>query len=129
MKKILSAFALLVFAVVTLGASCGTGTQEALLSSGATLKAVGSQWRAVNARFVEGCKPSGPTLDKKMCDAARAFGEKFQKGYPLAVDLYEVAVNAQDTAMAGDARATIRRLSAELVSFGLKVGIEIQGVK
>lgn len=114
-------------AVLLLGATCNT--QQALLGSGTALKGVGQQWLAVNDAFVKACVPSAPKLPKTSCDQARDFGAKFKKSYPLALDLYETAVNAQDTAMAGDAKNVIRGLSRDLVKFGLEVGIQLSEVR
>ena len=112
--------------VLSLGCA---STHQGLMGSGTALKAVGQQWLTVNEGFVKGCVPSAPTLPKAQCDAARSFGEKFKKAYPLAIQLFETAVSANDTAMASDAKSVIRGLSADLVKFGLQVGLTLQEVK
>jgi hypothetical protein len=121
--------ALLTAAVLLLGASCGTTPGVTLVATGETIKAVGTDWLAVNARFVEACKPSGPTLDPATCGAARAFGEKFKKAYPLASDLYSTAVGTNDAALAGDAKAAIRKLALEGAALAVKVGLTMREVK
>lgn len=117
----------LALAVLVLGATCTTHQQ--LMGSGTALKAVGQQWLAVNGAFVKACLPSAPKLPKATCDEAGKFHDKFKKSYPLAIDLYETAVNANDTAMAGDAKNVIKGLSRDLVKFGLQVGIQLSEVK
>lgn len=125
--RFLARFSALGLAVLLLGATCNT--QQALLGSGTALKGVGQQWLAVNEAFVKACVPSAPKLPKASCDQARDFGVKFKKSYPLAIDLFDTAVNANDTAMAGDAKNVIRGLSRDLVKFGLQVGIQLSEVK
>ena len=105
------------------------GSTQSLLGAGVTLKAVGQQWEAVNAAFVKACVPSAPKLDVATCTQARDFGVKFKAAYPLAIQLYETAVNARDANMAGDAKHVIRGLSVDLVAFGLQVGMALQEVK
>lgn len=117
----------LALAVLVLGATCTT--QQSLMGSGTALKAVGQQWLAVNGAFVKACVPSAPKLSKATCDDARSFGDKFKKSYPLAIQLFETAVNANDTAMAADAKSVVRGLSVDLVKFGLQVGLTLQEVK
>lgn len=114
-------------AALLLGATCNT--HQGLMGSGTALKAVGQQWVSVNDAFVKGCLPSAPKLTPKTCADARAFGEKFKKSYPLAIQLFETAVSANDTAMAADAKSVVRGLSADLVKFGLQVGLTLQEVK
>lgn len=116
----------LALAVLVLGATCNTG--PALLGSGESLKLVGNQWLAANAELVKACVPSAPRLDKQTCDDARAFGVKFKTTYPLALQLFEAAVNANDAGIAGDAKDVIRRLSVDLVAFAAKVGLTFQEV-
>ncbi len=124
MRRYLSA----VFILFLVTAGCAS-THQGLMGSGTALKAVGQQWLAVNDGFVKGCAPAAPKLSKAQCDAARSFGEKFKKAYPLAIQLFETAVSANDTAMAADAKSVIRGLSADLVKFGLQVGLALQEVK
>jgi len=118
----------LLAAVLVLAVGCAS-THQGLMGSGTALKAVGQQWLTVNEGFVKGCAPSAPTVPKAQCDAARDFGVKFKKAYPLAVQLFDTAVNANDAAMAADAKSVIRGLSVDLVKFGLQVGITLSEVK
>ena len=120
---------LLTVAILLMGASCGTTPGVTLVATGETIKAVGTDWLAVNAKFVEGCKPSGPTLDAGTCASARAFGEKFKKAYPLASDLYATAVGTNDAALAGDAKAAVRKLALEGAALAIKVGLTMREVK
>jgi hypothetical protein len=116
-------------ALVVLSAGCASSHQN-LMGSGAALKTVGQQWLSVNEGFVKGCAPTAvQKLPQDQCDKAREFGVKFKQAYPLAIQLYETAVNAKDTSMAADAKSVIRGLSADLVKFGLQVGLTLQEVK
>jgi hypothetical protein len=117
-------------AVLLLGASCGQqGTDRAILTSGAVLKQVGQQWLAANQALVEACRPSAPTLDAATCGQARQVGEKFKTAYPLAMNLYEAGVNANDAKIAGGAKAAIRSLAADAASIAIRVGFTIAEVK
>ena len=120
---------LLVAAVLAMGASCGTTPGVTLVATGETIKAVGTDWLAINAKFVEACKPSAPTLDAGTCKSARDFGEKFKKAYPLASDLYATAVGTNDAALAGDAKAAVRKLALEGAALAVKVGLTMREVK
>ncbi len=125
MKRLL----LLTVAVLLMGASCQGQTDQALLTSGTALKQVGVQWLAANAALVDACKPSAPKLDTATCQKARQVGEKMKTSYPLAMNLYEAGVNANDANIAGGAKAVIRSLAADAASLAIKVGITIAEVK
>ena len=121
-------YRLILTVALILSVGCSS-THQGLMGSGTALKAVGQQWLAVNDGFVKGCVPSAPKLPKAQCDAARDFGVKFKQAYPLAIQLFETAVTANDTAMAADAKSVIRGLSVDLVKFGIHVGVTLQEVK
>lgn len=93
-------------------------------TTGAVLERVGTDWLAVNTALVEGCKPSGPTLDQATCVKARAVALKMKTAYPIAMNLYEAGVNANDANIAGGAKAVIRSLAVDGASLAIKVGLK-----
>ena len=93
-------------------------------TTGAVLEQVGKDWLAVNAALVEGCKPSAPTLDQATCTKARAVAVKMKTAYPIAMNLYEAGVNANDANIAGGAKAVIRSLAVDGASLAIKVGLQ-----
>jgi hypothetical protein len=114
-----TAVILLAAGALLLGASCNQG----VVASGEVLKQVGKDWLAVNAAFVQACRPSAPTMDKATCATAGQLYDKFRVAYPLAMNLYESGVNANDAQIAGGAKAVIRSLAADGASLAIKVGL------
>ena len=121
--------AVLITAVLLLGASCQGGTDRSLLTSGAVLQQVGKDWLAANKALVEACRPSAPKLDAPTCAHARQVGEKMKTAYPLAMTLYEAGVNANDANIAGGAKAAIRSLAADGAALAIKVGLSFVKVE
>lgn len=112
-----AALALVLLALV----GCGSVPRK-LEVSGVALKAAGQQFRAVAGAYVHGCDVTvPPTLSWEACDRFRAFGERFQVGFPLAVDLWAIAKDANDRASEQGAAAAIGRLVAELGLFSADV--------
>jgi hypothetical protein len=106
-----------------LAAGCST-VPATLGTTGVVLERVGTDWLAVNAALVEGCKPSAPKLDQPTCVKARAVALKMKTAYPLAMNLYEAGVNANDANIAGGAKAVIRSLAVDGASLAIKVGLQ-----
>ena len=109
-------------AVLALFVGCAS-VDPTLGGTGVVLQQVGKDWLAVNAALVEACKPSAPKLDVATCAQGRAVAVKMKTAYPLAMNLYEAGVNANDAGVAGGAKAAIRSLAVDGASLAIKVGL------
>lgn len=107
------ALVLAVAAVLT-----GCATQSTLATSGESLRQVGVQFVAVNGYYVAGCKDG--TIKPLDCANYGDFGRKFRAEYPVAVQAWEAARNAKDTAAEGRARDAIAALAQELSAVTVK---------
>lgn len=92
---------------------------RSLVISGESLKAIGNEFLLVADVYVRGCADKTIAVDQ--CAAFRDFGQKFQRAYPLAVDLWGVARNANDVATVKKTEDVIRSLAADLSSFASQV--------
>jgi hypothetical protein len=110
--------AAIVLAVLILATGC-VSVGRSLVISGESLKAIGNEFLLVADVYVKGCADKTITLEQ--CEAFRDFGQKFQKAYPLAVDLWGVARSADDVATIKKTEDVIRSLAAGLSSFAIQV--------
>jgi hypothetical protein len=115
---------ILFLVLLALVASC-TSTTQGLLVSGESLKAVGTQFVAAGPAFVTGCQAG--TIKPVDCQTFKAFGEKFKQEYPLAISLWQAAVNANDAAAAKNAAAVIMSLATDLSAIALQAGVQVLG--
>jgi hypothetical protein len=105
--------------VLLLLASCSTMGQS-LVVTGETLKGVGTEFVQVAAVYKDGCDVT-KTIAQADCQRFRSFGEQFQKSFPLAVQLWEAARSANDTAAQNQAAAVISDLASTLSAFAVQV--------
>ncbi len=92
---------------------------QSLVVSGESLKAVGNEFIAVADVYVRGC--AAQTISLSQCVAFRDFGEKFKVAYPMAIQLWGVARNANDVATAKKAEDVIKSLMTDLSVFASQV--------
>lgn len=104
-------------AMSLLMAGCGG---SALVVSGETLKASGQQFVQLGKVYKEGCDVT-KSIPQKDCQAFRAFGEQFQKSYPISVQLWEAARATNDPATQQGAEVVIKDLNGRLNTFGSAV--------
>lgn len=109
----------LIVAVLLLSLQMGCGG-SALVVSGETLKASGQQFVQLGKMYKEGCDVT-KTIAQKDCQAFRAFGEQFQKSYPISVQLWEAARATNDPATQQGAEVVIKDLNGRLNTFGSAV--------
>lgn len=99
--------------------ACGASTHKALMTSGETLKASGQQFQTVAAAYVTGCKAG--TILPGQCAQFRAFGLQFERAFPLAVELWTIAAEANDRASVTKAQDMIAGLVGQLSLFTVQV--------
>lgn len=112
--------AVVVLMLAVVGAGCST-TKDVLIVSGETLKASDKQFRIVAAAYVDGCKAVPRQIPEPECATFRTFGQQWNKGFPLAADLWLVAKDAGDSASVSAVSKVISDLVTELTKFTLKV--------
>jgi predicted small secreted protein len=119
MRPIRNQFAPLVFAVLLAG--CSTfGFGKTLIVTGTSLQGIGSEFVQVAAVYKKGCDVD-KSIPASQCNSFRAFGEKFQKSFPLTVQLWEVARSTNDKAMQGNIEEVIVDLASALSAFAIQV--------
>ena len=91
---------------------------QLLVGSGEGLKAVGNEFVAVAQVYKHGCDVS-KIIPQSQCQKFREFGEKFKQVYPLAVQLWETARDANDKATQHRADAMIQSLAVGLSNLAL----------
>lgn len=101
-------------------AGCGTfDAHKGLMASGETLKASGQQFKTVAAAYVDGCKAG--TITPGQCARFRDFGQQFEKAFPLAVNAWTIAKDANDQAAVKSAQDLIASLVAQLSQYTIQV--------
>jgi hypothetical protein len=110
---------ILTIAILLAGcASLGIGTGDSGLAvTGEGLKALGEEFVAVSAVYVQGCNSGQIKPDN--CAKYRSFGQKFQKSYPLAIQLWEAARKANDAAVEKKMREVVTLMATELSSMAV----------
>lgn len=93
---------------------------KTLVITGTTLKGVGTEFVQIAAVYKQGCDVE-KTIKPEQCASFRAFGQQFQKSYPLAVQLWEAARSAGDTAAQGQVEAVVAELATSLSVFAVQV--------
>lgn len=101
-------------------AGCATSFNRTLLVSGETLKGIGSEFVVVADVYKQGCDVT-KTIKPDRCASFRKFGEEFQRDYPLAVKLWEVARVANDLSARDSVEGIIANLAAQLSAFASSV--------
>lgn len=110
-----------------LSSGCGTMTfGKSMVITGESLKAIGTNFVAVGARFKEGCDVT-KKIPQSQCQDFRQFGLKFQGAYPSSVLIWETARKFNDDTMQGDVEEIITDLATKLSEFALQVGLTIGG--
>lgn len=110
-----STIAVVLILAVALAACSAT---KSLQVTGETLKASGKQFRSVAAVYVDGCKVG--RIAKDRCDQFRAFGDEFKRSFPLAVELWLIAKDANDRAATAKASEVIQQVVAQLSMFTIE---------
>jgi len=91
-------------------------TTTVLTETATLLSGVGDTFAQAAKSFKVGCDGTPRTITPAMCESFRQFGLKFQAAYPLAISSFKTAANANDTAAAANAAATINQLSVDLTA-------------
>jgi hypothetical protein len=95
-------------------------TSRSLAVTGETLKGVGQEFTEVAAVYKQGCDIT-KAIAPEQCKKFRAFGLEFQRSYPVAVQLWEVAREANDTEAQSNLRLLITKLAGDLSAFAVSV--------
>jgi hypothetical protein len=103
----------LVLLLLLAGCALGGLFGKSLIVTGETLDATGKQFVAVGATYKKGCDVD-KSIPQKQCLSFKTFGEKFQKTFPLSVQLWEAARASNDKVMQGEVEDIIKGLSSEL---------------
>ena len=122
MKKYLR---LLVVAFALSGCSSG---QQALVITGESLKGVALEFVQVGNVYKTGCDVT-KVIAPSSCADFRTFGQRFQQSFPLAVQLWEAARSATDTAAQEKVSAVITEMASSLSSFAINAIATFQGGK
>lgn len=112
MKILVLALALLI------GGCAAMSREQALVVTGESLKAVGTEFVDVAGMYKNGCDVT-KVIKPADCQAFRVFGEKFQRSYPVAVKLWESARTANDSATQSETEKVVRQLAADLSAFAV----------
>jgi hypothetical protein len=122
------ALALSLVLVVALAGCAGKDTAKGLLAVGQVeLTASSTFANAAHMVYFPNCLPAARAGFEQFCPAFKAFSVKFDKNYPLAVQTWQIAFRANDTAALQGAEATIIQLVTELSA--LTASVLIQGGK
>lgn len=96
------------------------GFGKSLVVTGESLKGVGNEFVQVSAVYKKGCDVD-KTIAQPQCQNFRTFGEKFQKTFPLTVQLWEAARASNDKNMQGKVEEVIVDLATALSEFAVAV--------
>jgi hypothetical protein len=119
MRRIRMSYASLLLLFVLAG--CATFTfGRTLVVTGESLKGVGNQFITVATTYKQGCDVT-KSIPPAQCKSFRAFGEHFQKSFPLTVQLWEAARSANDKAMQDKIEEVIVDLATALSQFAVQV--------
>lgn len=88
----------------------------ALLTAGKSVRAVGQQFNQAGKTYERRCKPTAQPGYGDFCVKFKAYSVDFGKAYNPAVDAWEAAVRANDTAKAADAQTVVLQLATELLA-------------
>jgi hypothetical protein len=127
MKGAIMTASVLVLLLAIGGCAAQTSTTT-LITTAATLDAVGKNFDAAGRAFTAGCTATPPTIKKADCDTFRRYGQKFKATYPMAVNLWKAAGDANDPAIQNDARAAVTKLSSELIAIAAQANVTFGGV-
>lgn len=105
--------------LLLLAASCAS-MGKTLVVTGESLKGIGTEFIQVAAIYKQGCDVAR-TIALDQCVGFRAFGQQFQKSYPLAIQLWEAARSAGDVAAQDKITAVVSELAASLSTFAVQV--------
>lgn len=106
-------------------AACG----NALLVTGETLKATGKQFRAVAGAYFDGCDPAKRTMPVEDCNNFTRFGQDFERGFPLAVELWTLAKESRDKSLTAKVEEVVVDLAGKLSVFAVKILNAVTGAK
>jgi hypothetical protein len=93
---------------------------KTLIVTGTSLKGIGDQFVTISATYKQGCDVT-KTIPQSQCKAFRAFGEHFQKSFPLTQQLWEAARSANDKVMQDKVEEIVVDLATALTQFAVQV--------
>jgi hypothetical protein len=97
-------------------------TQINFVATGESLAAVGNQFADVGAVYTTNCKPTPKAVEfTTFCNGFAEFAPHFKRAYPLALQAWSIAVEANDINQAQGAMATIVNLATRLTELALSV--------
>lgn len=110
-------YAAIIVLVIFVG--CST-LSSGLIITGITLRGTGDQFVRIAPLYKHGCDVT-KTIAESKCQDFRRFGEKFQRSFPLAAQLWEAARSASDARMQKNVEEIIRDLTDTLTEFAAQV--------
>lgn len=113
--------------VIALLSLVGCTHQHAFLITAQSMTAAADQFIVVHDYMEEAAKAG--TVEPKTYQAWRNFGLKFQAAFPLALDLFKVAVLADDMVMKEKAADIIIALMPDLLKFAEDTGLVLTELK
>src|SRR5439155_4950125 len=81
-------------------------TQTGLVATGSSLTGVGNQFVALGGIYTANCLPVKDPKLTGFCDGFKEYAPQFQRAYPLAVQAWKAAAQANDVSKAQGAIAT-----------------------
>lgn len=96
---------------------------KALLVTGDSMVTLADQFVAV-AAAMDGALDHHRVTDLQY-NEWKAFGQKFQQSYPLAVHLWQVASDHKDATMQSQLTAIVLSLATDLASYAALVGVKL----
>jgi hypothetical protein len=111
----------LILIVLLLAAGCAQKTtQVGFVATGEALIAVGDRFADVGGVYAVNCKPviRAPEF-VAFCNGFKEFAPQFQRAYPLAIQAWAIAVEANDINQAQGAMATLMNLATKLTELSL----------
>ena len=118
----------LITLVLLLAACASATTQSGLAASGQALVGVGNQFVAVGGLYTANCTPVVKVAALAgFCSGFRAFAPQFQRAYPVAVEAWKFAVQANDASKASSALSTIVDLTSHLTGLAAQAAVALGG--
>lgn len=113
--------------LMLVGCSSAT-TQTGLATSGTALVGVGNQFVAVGALYTTHCTPTVKLAAlAAFCAGFKSFAPQFQRAYPVAIEAWKFAVQANDVASAQPALTAIVELATHLTGLAAQAAVALGG--